>query len=97
MHVDGARPARVRDPPDEVEQPLAREHDPGVLEEAREQIELLARQLDVLAGDRHLVRVAAQDDLARGEHFVLGDAAPTRRRIALMRAASSRGENGFET
>ena len=45
---------------------------PAVLEEAREQVELLARQLDVLARDRHVVRVAAQHDLAGGEHLVLG-------------------------
>ena len=46
VDVDGARAAGVGHPPDEVEQLLAREHDAGMLEEAREQVELLARQLD---------------------------------------------------
>src|SRR5205814_6028882 len=71
VHVDGARAAGIRHPPHEVEQLLAREHDARVLEEAREQLELLARQLDRRAGDRHVARVAPQDDVAGGEHGVL--------------------------
>src|SRR5581483_5288242 len=55
MHVDRAGSARIRHAPDEVEQALAREHDPGMLEEAREEVELLARKLDLRAGDGHLV------------------------------------------
>src|SRR5581483_8689676 len=74
VHVHGAGAARVGHAPDEVEQPLAREHDPRVLEEAREQVELLARQLDRLAAHRHLARVAAEDDVPRREDDVLGAA-----------------------
>ena len=59
MHVDGARAAGIRHAPDDVEQPLAREHDPHVLEEAAEEVEFLAGQLDRLAANGNLVRVAA--------------------------------------
>src|SRR5581483_5212224 len=41
------------------------------LEEAREQVELLARQLDRLAADRDLVRVAPEDDVPCGQHLLL--------------------------
>src|SRR5579875_987571 len=71
VHVDGAGPARIRHAPDEVEQAFPGEDDAGVLEEAGEQVELLARQLDRPAGDRHLAGVAAQHDLARRQHLVL--------------------------
>src|SRR3954454_8712242 len=72
VHVDGTGPAGIRHAPDEVEQPLTGEDDARMLEEAREEVELLARQLDQRAGNRHLVGVAAQDDLACSEHLVLG-------------------------
>src|SRR5437763_5146648 len=42
VHVDGAGASRVRHPPDEIEQPLAREDDAGMLEEAGQKVELLA-------------------------------------------------------
>ena len=97
VHVDGSRPARVGHPPDDVEQALAREHDPSVLEEAREQVELLARQLD-----RRRPRRSPR--ASRGAGRCRRSSAPrpsarcsARRRIALIRAASSRGENGFGT
>src|SRR5579884_1132265 len=72
VHVDGARAAGIRHAPDEIEQALAREDDAGMLEEARQEVELLARELDRLACHRVLVGVAAQHDVARGEHLVLG-------------------------
>src|SRR5690348_7199117 len=74
VHVDGARAARIGHPPDEIEQTLAREDDAGVLEEAGEEVELLARELDLLSRNGHLVRVATQDDLPRCEHLVLASA-----------------------
>src|SRR5690242_3862606 len=52
VHVDRAGAAGIRHAPDEVEQPLAREDDAGMFEEACEEVELLARQLDLRAGDR---------------------------------------------
>src|SRR6476659_1397418 len=42
-----------------------------MLEEAGEEVELLARELDQHTADRHLVGVAPQDDLARGEYLLL--------------------------
>src|SRR5690348_2478497 len=50
VHVDGARPAGIRHAPDEIEQALAREDDAGMLEKAGEEVELLARELDLRAG-----------------------------------------------
>ena len=54
---------------------------PGMLEEAREQVELLARQLDLVADDGDDARVAAQHDVARGQHLVL---------VAVLDAAEDR-------
>src|SRR6478736_1324336 len=71
VHVDGPGAARIRHAPDEIEQALAREDDARMLEEAGEEVELLARELDQCAADGHLVGVAPQDDLARGEHLLL--------------------------
>src|SRR5438132_11971061 len=71
MDVDGAGAAGVGHAPDEVEQSLSGEDDAGMLEEAGEEIELLARELDQRAGDRHLTGVAPQHDLPCGEHLVL--------------------------
>jgi hypothetical protein len=58
VHVDGACAAGIGHAPHEIEQALAGEHDAGMLEEACEQVELLRRELDLGAGDRHLARVA---------------------------------------
>src|ERR1700688_359549 len=89
VDVHRPRAARVRHPPDEVEQPLAGEHDAGMLEEAREQVELLARQVDRGSVDRDVVLVAAQLDRPGDEHLariaVLGpaqDCLDTRRELA---------------
>src|SRR5437868_498427 len=70
MDVDGAGAAGVGHAPDEVEQSLSGEDDAGMLEEAGEEIELLARELDQRAGDRHLTGVAPQNDLPCGEHLL---------------------------
>src|SRR6266550_6067900 len=71
VHVYGPGAARIRHAPDEIEQALAREDDARMLEEAGEEVELLARELDQRTADGHLVGVAPQDDLARGEHLLL--------------------------
>ena len=52
VDVDGARAAREREAPDALEQALARHHDAGVGEEEGEQVELHARQLDLVAARR---------------------------------------------
>src|SRR5581483_8162957 len=70
VDVDRARAAGVRHAPYEVEQPLPREHDAGMLEEAREQVELLRRQLDRVAVDGDVARVATEDDRPHGEQLV---------------------------
>src|SRR5262249_23990213 len=63
-----ARAARVLDAPNAVEQLVAREERAGIPEEVREQVELLRGQLDGLAGDRDLVGLAVEDDVAEREH-----------------------------
>src|SRR5207244_11883947 len=67
VDVDRPRPAVVRHPPNAVEQLLAREHDPVVLDEPREEVELLRGQVDGLAPDLHLARVAPELDVADAE------------------------------
>ena len=97
MDVDGARAAGVGHAPDPVEQLVARDDDAGVLEQVGEQVELLAGQLDGLAGDSDLARVRVEDDVAELERLRRAAPARLRRSTALTRAASSRGENGFAT
>ena len=69
--------------------------DAAVLEQEREQVELLARQLDRLAGDGHLAGVAATTTSPSSSSLLVGAAARLRRSTAFTRASSSRGENGF--
>ena len=97
VDVDGARAARVAHAPDAVEQLVARDDDAGVLEQVREQVELLAGQLDGLARDADLARLRVEGDVADLEQLGAARSGSVRRRTALTRAASSRGENGFET
>ena len=97
VDVDGARAARVAHPPDAVEQLVARDDDAGVLEQVGEEIELLAGQLDELAGDPDLARLRVDRDVAELEQLRRAWSGSVRRRTALTRAASSRGEKGFET
>src|ERR671933_1954132 len=72
-HVDVHRPraAVVGHAPDAVEELLAREDDAGVLEQPGEEVELLRRQLDRLAGDLDLPSVAAHLDVAELERLLL--------------------------
>ena len=53
VDVDRSRATGELDPPDAVEQPLPGHHEAGVVEQEREQVELLARQLYRTAGDRN--------------------------------------------
>ena len=59
-------------PPDPVEQLVARDDDAGVLEQVREQVELLAGQLDGLARDGDLARLRIDDDVAELEQAGVG-------------------------
>ena len=95
MHVDRARAAGVLLAPHAVEQQVARDDDAGVRHEVREQVELLRGELDGLAGDGDVVRLAVEHDVAERQLSSPCSCGSLRRRIAFMRATSSRGENGF--
>ena len=80
MHVDGARVAGERVAPDALEQLVARQHEPAVVEQLPEQVELLRRELDLLAVDLHLAPAGVDLELAVGylarlQLAALGDAA----------------------
>src|ERR1700712_4221460 len=76
VHVDRARVARERVAPHALEQLVAREHEPAVVEQLPEEVELLGRQLDRRAVHGELtapgvdrdraVRAAALRDRRRG-------------------------------
>ena len=57
VHVEGLRVADVVGTPDPVDERVAGEHPPGVLDEKQEQVELLAPQLHILAADHDLAAV----------------------------------------
>ena len=95
--VDGARAAGVGHPPHDVEQALAREHDArGARGSTRAGRTPWPSARSGSPSTVTVARVAPHDDLAGGEH-VVREPGSARRRIALIRAASSRGENGFGT
>jgi hypothetical protein len=64
VDIDGARVAREGVAPDALEQLVAREHEAPVVEEVPEQVELLGRQLHLLAGDGHLAPTRVDSELA---------------------------------
>ena len=51
MDVDGTRVAGERVAPDALEELVAGEHEPAVVEELPEQVELLRRELDLVVAD----------------------------------------------
>ena len=70
---------------------------PALLEQLREQLELLAAQLDRARRATVTSRACVSSlDVADVEPLLAGGAC-VRRSTALTRAASSRGENGFVT
>ncbi len=88
--------------PDLLDELVATNHNPGVVGEPGEQIELLGRERDLVAVDAHAAaragRCARRRALALATLRVRshrGDA--VRRRTARMRATSSRKPNGFTT
>src|SRR5262249_12982537 len=72
MDVDRPRAAGVVEPPDALEQELARDDDTPVLDQEGEEVELLRPQLDALAVDGDLARVRLEDDVAEHEHLLAG-------------------------
>src|SRR5215218_2116147 len=71
VHVDGARVARERVPPDALEQLVARQHEALVVEQLPEQIELLGSELDLLLADPDLPAAGVDDEVTVGKHVRL--------------------------
>ena len=98
VHVDRARVARERVAPDALEQLVAREHEPAMVEQLPEQVELLRRELDLLVADAHLAPAGVDREVAVPELLALALARARASRGAgstCTRATSSRGLNGF--
>src|SRR5436190_19853536 len=64
VDVDGAGVARERVAPDALEQLVTREHEPAVVEQLPEEVELLRRELDLLVADVHLSPAGVDDEVA---------------------------------
>src|SRR5919199_1252699 len=64
VHVDRPRVACERVPPDPLEQLVARQHEAAVVEQLPEQVELLRRELDVLALHGHLAAAGVDAQVA---------------------------------
>jgi hypothetical protein len=71
VDVDRARPARIALAPDAIEQTLAVEHEPRVLQEVREQVELPGRQLHRRAGHGRDPAAPIELDVPEREAFLL--------------------------
>ena len=97
MHVDSTRVAGEGVAPDALEQLVAREHEPAVVEQLPEEVELLRRELDLLVADHHLAAAGVDDEVAVADLVALL-AAPLRRRApedALDPRHELAGLNGF--
>src|SRR5918995_2279768 len=72
-HVDvhGARVPREGVAPDALEQLVARKHEPLVVEQLPEQVELLRRELHLLGADANLAPPGVDDELAVAHHLLL--------------------------
>ena len=64
MDVDRARVAGERVAPDALEQLVAGEHEPAVVEQLPEQLELLRRELDLAVADHHLAAAGVDQQVA---------------------------------
>ena len=71
MDVDRARVAGERVAPDALEQLVARQHEAAVVEQLPEQVELLRRELDLLAADRRLAAAGVDAQVAVRDHLGL--------------------------
>ena len=72
VHVDRARPAGEREPPDPLEDALAPDDDARPLGEVPDQVELACRELDRRAVDRGRPRATVEHHVAGVEDVVLG-------------------------
>ena len=79
MHVDRARVAGERVAPDALEQLVAREHEPAVVEQLPEQVELLRRELDLAVADHRLAAAGVDHEVAVANLLALVAAALGRR------------------
>ena len=84
MDVDGAGVAGERVAPDALEQLVARQHEPAVVEQLPEEVELLGRELHLLAGDPRLAPAGVDAQVAVLDHLGL-EVAP----LAARRGAGS--------
>ena len=64
MDVDRARIAGERVAPHALEQLVAGQHEPAMVEQLPEKIELLRRQLDLLVADVHLAAARVDREIA---------------------------------
>src|SRR5207237_2329847 len=71
VDVHRASVACERVPPDPLEQLVARQDEPPVIEQLPQQIELLRRQLDLLVADARLAAAGVDDEIAVLDHRAL--------------------------
>jgi hypothetical protein len=64
VHVDGARVARERVAPDALEQLITGEHEPAVVEQLPQQVELLRGELDLLVADVYFAAARVDREVA---------------------------------
>ena len=97
MDVHRSRVAGERVAPDALEELIAREDDPAVVEQLPEQVELLRREPNLLVADVHLALARVDREVAVLEllRLALRRSGAARRRTLFTRATSSRGLNGF--
>ena len=79
MHVDRSRVAREGVAPDPLEQLVAREHEPAVIQQLPEQVELLRRELDLVVADANLATPCVDVQVAVVHRLALALAALGRR------------------
>src|SRR5207248_2644788 len=77
--VDGAGVSGERVAPDALEQLVACEHEPAMIEELPEQVELLRRELDLFLADAHFAPTGVDMEVAVLDRLALEIAAVRRR------------------
>ena len=79
MDVHGTRVAGERVAPDALEQLVAGQHEPAMVEQLPEEVELLRRELDLLLADVHLPPAGVDREVAVADDGALRQAALRRR------------------
>ena len=96
VDVDGARVAGEGVAPDALEQLVPGEHEPSVVEQLPEQVELLRRELDLAVADQRLPTAGVDHESPWRTLALVATAVGRRARSTLFTpATSSRGLNGF--